>query len=749
MHTNRYGAVKPDRAIVTIQRLTGPGMSYLIVALVALVLRVTDLGGFVTIDEAKFWLPRSQQFLLAVQTGDYGGIPVVGHPGVTTMWLGSAGIALRRALFEHGWLHQETYPLLLTLHRLPAALTHVVGILVGYALLRRMFAARVALLAGLLWATDPFVLAFSRILHVDGLAGTFMTVSILAACYVWLYRARVRWLIVSALCAGLAIVSKFPALIVLPIAASVALLSFFDEYIHSKERTEHKDAQSSLVRLLIWGTLCAVTIVAIWPIFWVEPAQAYHALRYGVESEGGQPHMWGNFFMGQPVDVPGPLFYPVALVLRTTPFSLVGLLVLPFALKLHHIRLNNKKSPSTPSRQIRQDTHAIAATDNDIGNDKLTTARLRSLALLATCIVLFVVAMSIFPKKMNRYLVPIFPAVDILAAVGLAWLAERRLLPDSDTPNTKPRISRIPDICMESLRSLRFKYSTIATILLSSLMIINALWWHPYSVAAGNQLMGGARKGATTFLTGWGEGFDLVATWLNNQPDITSVVTVTNLRSVLQPYLRDSAYATSEEGTRLPDGAGYVVVYLSQAQRGLTAPYDQIHRQVPPLHTVTIHGVEYAWMYHAPRPMHESLDVAVGSALHVHGYEVDTAAIRSSGVLTLTLQWQARAPVPEDYNLFVHVFDANGHPAGQLDVPLLNAHAPSTNAPLPTSTWQPGRYVLWTHPVPVQVATDSCWIAVGLYRPSDFSRLPVQAPPQPGAPDDGIHALFLKPVRIK
>ena len=125
-------------------------LSYLVVALAATFPRVLDLGTFVTFDEISFWFDRSAVFLRAMRTGDYGATVITAHPGVTTMWLGATGIVMRQTLFNWGWLEQETFPLILTFMRLPMAVLHIVGVLVGYMLLRRMLDARIAVLAALL-----------------------------------------------------------------------------------------------------------------------------------------------------------------------------------------------------------------------------------------------------------------------------------------------------------------------------------------------------------------------------------------------------------------------------------------------------------------------------------------------------------------------------------------------------------------------------------------------------------------------
>jgi 4-amino-4-deoxy-L-arabinose transferase-like glycosyltransferase len=665
-----------------------------LVGLVALVFRLADLGGFVTIDEAKFWLPRSDQFFRAVLAGDFAAIPLVGHPGVTTMWLGAAGNTLRRFLFEHRLLHHETYGLVLAFYRLPLALVHSAGVLLGYGLLRRMFSPALALLAALLWAADPFVLAYSRIIHVDGLMGTFATLSVLAACYFWNHGGGRVWLIVSGVCLGLAVLSKSPALALGPVVGGLALTAGLRRGI---------PFWRGLWPFLAWGLVGTATTVALWPVMWAEPTQAYHALRYGIESEGGQPHMWGNFFLGRAVDVPGPSFYPVVLALRTTPWTLAGLLFLPLAL-----RWGGGKSAF--EKEVSSGEH---------------NAAIRDLAVLAAFVVLFVVVMSLFPKKHNRYLEPVFPALDILAASGLVWgvgwLARRV-------------VRRFPSAVLTR--------ATVGIVGLAA--VLNAAWWHPYGVVAYNPVLGGARAGAQTFLAGWGEGFGQVAAWLNAQPDMTGVVVVTELRSVLHPYLREGAYAAPDEGGALPDRAGYVVVYLSHVQRHLSRPYSQFHGHAPPVHTVTLHGVEYAWVYQVPRPLPHMLEALFGPLIKLKGYAVDTSAIRSSGVLSLTLQWQPQAPIAKNYHLFVHVMGQEGERVGQIDIA-------AGREPAGTAGWQPGRYIRRVYPVavPADIPSGSYFVSIGLYHPDNFARLPLHGPPQSGTPDDGPDALFLEPVHIE
>jgi 4-amino-4-deoxy-L-arabinose transferase-like glycosyltransferase len=668
-------------------------LSYLLIGLTALLWRVLDPGIFVIGDEWGFWMRRSVRFLAALESGDVAATAISTHPGVTTMWLGSAGILVRRALLALGILHEETFVIKLALMQLPVMLTHTAGLLVSYTLLRRMLPTAVAALAAFIWATDPFIIGFDRVLHVDGLTGTFGMLSVLAACYALNYPHNQRktpmlWLALSGMCGGLAVLSKSTGLVVVPIVGLLALRAW---------RTEHGAwSIGKLARyLLLWGTVYTATVVVVWPAVWAAPGRVYELFYVGIFVEGGSAHSKGNFFLGQDDPTPGPLFYPVALALRTTPWALAGLLLLPFATRPP--RLTLRPAPAT----------------------------LRTLAALALLIILFVAGVTLFPKKLNRYLVPIFPAVDILAAVGLAWAAQH---------------------LAAVLPRAREQGRRIAAGLLAAVAVgafANAAWFHPYGITYFNQALGGARTGRHTFLVGIGEGLEQVAAWLNQQRDITGVVTLTTNRYSLQPYLKDGAFAADSHDGHIPDNTGYVVVYVRNVWGNALPPFDQFYRQMPPVHVVTIHGVEYAWIYDVPRTLTHAIEADFAAAMQLHSYEVNTGALRTSGMMTVTTQWKTLAPfIGNDYRLFLHLFDANGQMVATVDVP---PGGPSS----PTSSWQQHEFILWKHPLPVaeEYTPGPGWLSIGLYDPATGTRLPVSGPPPPpGAPDDGPETLFLRPV---
>lgn len=699
------------------QRVWSPVL-YLGITLVALLTRVLNLDLFLDSDEINFWIGRSHDFWEAVQSGRFADTAISTHPGVTTMWLGSAGIVLRQSLRASGILASTPFPVLLMLMRLPAAITHTIGIVVGYALLRRIFPLQLATLAALLWAADPFVIAYQRILHVDGLTTTFATLSILAACVYWHHDSHPGMLVLSAVCGGLAVLSKSPGLAVVPVIILVAISHQLSAMAMSRPPSAVRDWLTTLytpfLTLSAWLLVFAITIILVWPAVWADPGRVYHLLRVGVEVEGGSPHVIGNFFLGQEVDTPDWRYYLVALALRTTPISLLGLVLLPLLWRRAGVLSPPLLAASSPRHPAASPPY-------------------RDLAVLAGFVLLFVVAMSMFPKKLNRYIVPTFPALDILSAAGWVYaLCALRFTPGRSL-----------------VRGLLPLIAVIA--------IVNAGWWHPYGVVAFNQLLGGTPAGIRTFLIGDGEGLGEAARWLNQQPDITGVTVASTMINSLQPWLRPGAQSVSPRRGQLSPETGYALIYIRHLQRGtLPPPFDQFYPHQNPLHRVTIHGVDFALIYQVPPPIAHQLDVRFGDNLVLAGYAVDTvdtSAVQSTGVLSLTVQWRSDAAVGENDTMFAHILDANGARIGQIDVPLN-----STNAP--TGSWQPGRYVTWVSPIPLstsaqapvsdvaqELGSGSAWLAIGVYDARTFVRLPVQASIPPGAPDAGGNALLI-PLRI-
>ncbi len=91
---------------------------------------------------------------------------------------------------------------------------------------------------------------------------------------------------------------------------------------------------------------------------------------------------------------------------------------------------------------------------------------------------------------------------------------------------------------------------------------------------------------------------------------------------------------------------------------------------------------------------------------------------------TLSLCWESRRPLSDDYTVFVHLLDGDGNLIATGD-------GPPMDGAFPTSLWRPGDVILDVHHLTGTLT--SAQIAVGLYRPSDGERLPAFLDGQPVA----------------
>jgi len=671
-------------------------LAVLLLFIIAWLPRVFALDSFVTIDERK-WLARSANFTYALAEGDLAATFQREHPGVTVMWAGALGLLSHfpeyaaQAPGYFGWDREEIEawltastshtPLeLLSAGRWWVVLAVTLALVLGYFPLRRLLGANIAFFAILYLALSPFIVALARQLHPDGLVSSFIFLALLYF-LAWLYAGR-RWsdLVISGVAMGLAWLTKTPAAFLVPTGLLLVALEAW------RLRFNRRAALARLgAGYVLWGVIATAVFVLLWPAMWLDPLGTLGrmAAEMGAYVEG---HTNVNYFAGQPTDDPGVLFYPLAYFFRITPATAVGLVVAAIAFVRRGWPLNQ-------------------------GLTRRTVMALTIFALI------FAAAMTIPAKKFDRYILPVFFALDVVAVVGWAALIQ---LPWQY--GMRAWVTR--------LRAVSPAVWALAVIIPAH--SIFTLATTPYYFTYYNPLAGGALTAPWALFVGWGEGLEDAAAYLNRQPEGE------NLR--VAAWYADGPFSYYFDGQAVPMGytsplswmdIDYAVTYANQWQRQLPSPAAvDYFRALTPVHTVRAGGLELANVYDMRQvlmPAFIDFDSSAAAdwqpGIRLVGHQLEPvnatpgAGLQPGDELLLTLYLQSQAPIDRNYNVLVRLVDAQG-----------NEHWRSEGWPwgAPTAGW-PLREVRpdgHTVALPADLPAGLYKLVVSFYDPATLDLLP-------------------------
>ena len=625
----------------------------LAVFLLALIPRLLGLDVFLTADEDD-QLRFASGFLTAILARDWAQAVLLGYPGVPTMAFGGLGLGLRYLLHSWGWapltaagpdlvstLNLVTdYPLdYIQAARLPMAVIASLAVLGMYLLMRRLVDGRIALVAALLIAFDPFFMANSRILHVDAPLAYFMFLSFLAF-LLYLKEGRWPWLVLSGLTGGLAVLSKTPGAILGPILVITGLIYALhpagDTVLSSEESASQSAAQRwrrFVVGLGIWVVIAVVAFYGLWPSMWANPERALYWITQNVRNATNTTHPTSGVFWGPTGSDRNPLYYLINLPFHLTPLVTIGLLA------------------------------GIIATW------RLRRYRVLLLALWAY-VIIFIAPVSIVGRRGDRYALPVYLALDLLAAVALFWIATRLI-----------SVNWIP---------LKGRWKWALSVVLGAQILFVSLF-HPYYFNYLNPLLGGGRTAPNLINIGWGEGLDQAAAYLNELPDVSNKVAAAWYRAQFAAFFDGKSIDLSSNEPALT--SDYTVFYLNQVQRGFPSQELLFYfKDREPMHVVRLGAVDYAWIYpgpvisiYPPTEMRHPVSLVLGGAIRLVGYDIPQESIAADDELPITLHWESLSPVREDYNVYVRLVDEMGNVWGQVDrLPLGGLWR--------TSQWQPGTF---------------------------------------------------------
>lgn len=665
--------------------------------LLALAVRLPALGQFLTPDEF-LWVDRSRNFLAGLLNSTYVcesptnhtgleqavGLACTlrtGHPGVTTMWTGSLGILLRYVadqapgpLFDYV-VSIQTNPLdprFIAPVRLPTVVLTSFWVAIIYGLVWRQFGDwRVALAAGLLLALDPFHAALSRVIHHDALSTTFMTLSLLMALIYWSQRASRGWLAVSGVMAGFAFLSKSPSLFLMPFIALIGLWSLGSQRMRGDALT-WRHVALTVGDGLLWFGCAAITFVAFWPAMWVIPIDTLRTVFFIGSKYATGGHAKGNYFLGTVSQDPGVLFYPVTWLLRSSPLIWVGLVAAA-------IVLVKQRSNEAANQQ-----------DEKSPGGRLTVW---SVIILLAFVILFVLFLTFGEKKQDRYILPVYPVLGIVAAIGLAGIS-----------GLARQWARVGKLAGSQLQASLF----VVILLFQGILVV---FNYPYYLTYYNPLLGGIKVAERAVTIGWGEGLELAADYLNQKPGAEDMRVSAWYQSTFAPFFKGKAISYSQEKGKAMAGE-YVVFYINQLQRRF--PDDELFRyfetRYQPETTIPLKGVDYVVIYPGPRIQHyvedrvdENGRVYRGiAALLGWDWQGDADSQRlqvaAGEPLPFRLYWEYLGKVPEERFFFRLVGSDERIWAEGISQPVLSENGDPT-------TWRQGQIITEEGELPVPPGT--------------------------------------------
>ncbi len=635
------------------------------------------------------WYERAIRFGDAVLAGDWAGTFQRHHPGVTTMWLSGIGLKLfagargvsSEQLLGAAPIQPGVIAKAIVAGVIPLALVIALCITLSLVLLRRLMGRREAFVAVYLLALDPVYITYSQVLHLDALLATFMLVSALFLLN-YLHHSKSSDLVLSGIFGGLALLSKSPALFLLPYVGLAA-----GAFRIGKNASWRAWLRKIVQTVGAWVLVAGVVFVLLWPAMWVQPLDILNRMNQRIVAKVETPHYNPVFFNGRVhFTDPGPLFYLAEIGWKTT---LVTLPAICAGIVLALLRLRERKWN--------------AAT-----------------GLLVTYAVFFTTQMCLGARKELAYLLPAFPALDVVAACGIVWMADG--------------VARV-----QRWREARW----LPSVVIGGVLVLQAglvLPRHPYYGTLHNRLLGGSQAAQHVIpLQDQGEGLDLAGQYLNRLPRAQRASAGVHRRGGAIFRRNFIGLATAIDDPR----ADYRVYFVNQVMRRLEVEtweaLWETDRRSKPLWTATFGGVTYVWVYGAPPEELATggpewkVNYRLGEHIQLERVRLSAEQLSPDETLTVVLYWRSDGEVEKSYKVFCHIMSEEGELASQRDgVPLAGVR--------PTSSWRADEVMEDNYEIVLDadLSPGKYELSVGMYDVENMERLPAHDSTGSRLPDDRI-----------
>jgi hypothetical protein len=425
-----------------------------------------------------------------------------------------------------------------------------------------------ALIGCLLIAFDPFHAGLTRLLHLDGLYSNLALLSVLAL-LAFLKNRGALALSISAVAAGLAWLTKSPAFLLAPITGVLFALwelpgwrpGVWGVSSGAINKRLPPAVWKAISPIILWGMLAGLCFFILWPAMWVDPLEVvnnvlFKAQNYAEEGHHASVFFNGRSYTGQDTGLGLLIFYLLSFLWRATPILLLGLLLA--------VAGWIKSEPPFDQPGVRQMSGG-----------------------LLVFVAIFVLGFSLASKKFDRYILPIFAPLDLLASLGWVWAA-----------------GKLANLRLGRSAQTLFAATCALPVVLQFAAIASS---YPYYISYYNPWMGGPLKAQQVMQIGWGEGIEAAAAYLNQHPHtedlhVSAWYSAGSFSYFFKGHVRPLGYQSemNEKEWERFISSDYAVIYIHQWQRQIPKPVLDYVAWLEPEHTVWLDGLEYVRIYKLP-----------------------------------------------------------------------------------------------------------------------------------------------------
>jgi hypothetical protein len=568
--------------------------------------------------------------------------------------------------------------------RIPIVL---LSLLLGFFVFKwasELYGIEAGLFSSLIYAFSPNMLAHSRLATTDLGLSCF----IFLACYrLWKFglRPSARNLLLAGLTLGLALISKFTAVFLLPMYLGFPFVQLF-----LKERTDEsstgtepyppadllKRGSTLIAYSVLMISIGFLAIGAAYPFSLQTPGKEYvKGLQWslGHSEKGHDAFLWGQ------ISQKGWWYYHLVALAIKTPIALQIMLLLAIYVSL--------------SRRMKK---------ANLYHDFFIV--LPPLLLLA--------AISVGSVKIGlRHVLPVFPFIFVFIGRFFEPRLERRLFP-------------------------------VAAFCLTVWYLLSSVNIYPHYLAYFNEYVGGPANGYKYLVDSnldWGQDLKGLKRYMESR-NIGKVklsyfgIADPQYHGVSYEPISDQDLSALEEG-RFTRGVFAVSATFLQ---GLYLPHErdryQWFRNQPPTaqigYSIFVYEVDCRKErmtegatqkpIFSPPPIQYPLKATLGNQVQFLGYDLDTVSIRPGQTLHLTLYWQTLAEMEESYTVFTHMLDKENRMWGQKD-------SMPVRGTLPTCCWVKDEIIADEYEILVQpdAPPGQYVIEIGMYQLETGQRLEV------------------------